>query len=81
MADYTRDKVEAALNHAADLIQAELDPEGDELAYDVANFVVNASFSALDNPDATLIDVFIDQYGAEDEDGARIMAQERCFLD
>ena len=81
MTDYTRERVDAAVNHAADLIQEQLDQTGDALAWDVANFVVNATLTSLENPAASLLDVFIDKYGAEDDEDARSMAEARYFLD
>lgn len=78
---YSNVEIGAALDRAADLLQEQLDQDGDQLAWDAINFVVNAAHVLLDDRDAGMLDVFMSEYGAEDEDDARAMAQSYCFLD
>ena len=74
-AAYTRDQIGTAANRAADLIQERLDEDGDSLAWSLVNVMVSATDHLLTNPEATLADIFIDNFGADPDDPDAVMAE------
>ncbi|MGN7157994.1 hypothetical protein ACTHRK_18090 [Dietzia cercidiphylli] len=74
-ATYTRDQVGTAANRAADLIQERLDEDGDSLAWSLVNVMVSATDHLLQHPEATLADIFIENFGADAADPAAVMAE------
>lgn len=74
-ATYTRDQIGTAANRAADLIQEHLDQDGDSLAWSLVNVMVSATDHLLANPDATLADIFVDNFGADPDDPGTVMAE------
>lgn len=64
MTDLTREQVMAAVNTGADLALGAMADAGmhDEEAANVSNLVVCAIGSVLENPDATIVDVLVDNF-------------------
>lgn len=74
-AAYARDQIGTAANRAADLIQERLDEDGDSLAWSLVNVMVSATDHLLQHPEATLADIFVDNFGADPDDPGTVMAE------
>lgn len=69
MSTYTYDDVSTAANGAANML-AELEMDGDTLTF--IDFIVNATLTLLDEPDATVEDVIDENWdGSDDLDSVR----------
>jgi|SRR5699024_9381062 len=67
--------VGTAANRAADLIQDRIDMEADELAWTVANLMVSATLGLLANPEASLADIFVTNFDADEDAPTPVMAE------